>query len=177
MSWRDKRPNWWHGHPRTCTCVACREGTDSKKRSKEKSLSKAHEEAARRLLLMVQEQHQETSKVETNPVPKPLPQPPKKPLPSEFKGLPEVRISKPSRRSRPTNTRPVSLSWQTAQELRRRRASKERTKRILVSTLVAGLIVLVGAVVGVLLILPLLPDAVADLVVDLQQRVKEISNP
>ena len=177
MSWRDKRPNWWHGHPRTCTCVACREGTDSKKRSMEKSLSKAHEEAARRLLLMVQEQHQETSKVETNPVPKPLPQPPKKPLPSEFKGLPEVRISKPSRRSRPTNTRPVSLSWQTAQELRRRRASKERTKRILVSTLVAGLIVLVGAVVGVLLILPLLPDAVADLVVDLQQRVKEISNP
>ena len=59
----------------------------------------------------------------------------------------------------------------------RRRASKERSKRILGFLLVAGLIALAGAVVGVLLIFPLLPDAVADLVVDLKQHVQELSGP
>ena len=60
------------------------------------------------------------------------------------------------------------------------RSARERTvnrkldSRILVFPLSASLTVLAGAVFGVLLIFPLLPDAVAGIVVDLQQEVSEI---
>ena len=62
----------------------------------------------------------------------------------------------------------------TDRDARKRTLYKARGNRILVSPLMAGLILLTGAVVGVLLIFPLLPDAAADLVVDLQQQVSEI---
>ena len=94
-----------------------------------------------------------------------------------LKGLGKPGTEDASDLARPKETIDWDEFERTLLEEEWRRASKERSKRILVFVLVAGLTVLVGAVVGVLLIFPILPDSVADPLVDLQQRVKEISGP